>query len=485
MRLTIFSRLTVGYFTIFLIMGGVNSYTLLKLHQLHSGTTQIINVDQRMLDLRKRLADSILSQMGYQKKYLITKDVTFRQQSLSAEDDFNKYLAEALRIADTPTKTDALNRILSDYEQYRSLILADTDRVERNQSNPRNRYEQEQEKLVERILEELKILEASSYRDIYVRMNMLSEAGSSSRRLSILMFVVAFILVIGTSLFTTRSITKPLMVLIEKTKEVSRGVFKGDLSIASPPEVTELASAFNVMCDKLKRVEKMKSEFFSTMSHELRTPLTSIKEGIGLLQDGVGGSMSDKQKRLLSILSEETYRLIGLVNSLLDLSKMEEGMMTYHFHDEHLSPLIKRVLTEMGPLMEGKKIKLQAEIGEELPPLRLDRERMLQVLRNLIGNAVKFTPEGGVIWISSHLRNEGVAFSVKDTGPGIPKENLQAVFEKFHQLPVKASAWMKGTGLGLAIVKHIVTAHGGNVWAESEPGQGSTFSFVVPFWPVS
>ncbi len=311
-------------------------------------------------------------------------------------------------------------------------------------------------------------------------MRDLSEAGSSARRLSIFMFGIAVILVIGTSFFTTRSITKPLMVLIEKTKEVSQGIFKGDLDIPSSPEISELTNAFNAMCDKLKRVETMKSEFFSTMSHELRTPLTSIKEGIGLLQDGVGGSMSEKQKRLLTILSEETHRLIGLVNSLLDLSKMEEGMMTYNFHHEELTPLIKKAITETGPLREGKRITLQTEIGEGLPSLRLDRERILQVLRNLISNALKFTPEGGAIRISSHVKNGGVEFSVTDTGPGIPKENLKAIFEKFHQLPVKTSAWMKGTGLGLAIVKHIVAAHGGNVWAESEPGQGSTFTVVLP-----
>lgn len=480
MRLTFFSRLTIGYLTIFVIMGVVSSYSLVKLHELRTGTAQIINVDQRILDLRKKLADSVLSQMGYQKKYLITRDETFREQSVSAEGDFITYLAEALRIADTPAKKDSLNRLQAAYGQYRALLQADMNSVKSKRSNAEILHRQEKERLIERILEELKILEASSYQDIYARMRDLSQAGSSARRLSIFMFGIAVVLVIGTSFFTTRSITKPLMVLIEKTKEVSQGIFKGDLDIPSSPEISELTSAFNTMCDKLKRVETMKSEFFSSMSHELRTPLTSIKEGIGLLQDGVGGSMSEKQKKLLIILSEETHRLIGLVNSLLDLSKMEEGMMTYNLHHEEFTPLIKRVIAETGPLMEGKRITLQTEIGEGLPSLRLDRERILQVLRNLISNAVKFTPEGGAIRISSHIKNGGVEFSVTDTGPGIPKENLKAIFEKFHQLPVKTSAWMKGTGLGLAIVKHIVAAHGGNVWAESEPGQGSTFTVVLP-----
>ncbi len=479
MKLSIFSRLTVGYFSMFLIIGTVNAYTLLKLHELSMATVQIINVDERVLDLKRKLADSILSQMGYEKKYIITKDQNFYDHFLSAENDFNKYLADAFFVAGALPKSESLDRVKAYYDQYVALILAEAEHITMHRPYPKNMYEQEKGKLVERILEELRILEETSYQDVYARIKTLTEAGRSSRRLTILMFVIAIILVICTLFFTTRSITKPLMILIEKTKEVSRGIFKGDLNIASPPEIAELTSAFNVMCDKLKRVEKMKSEFFSTMSHELRTPLTSIKEGIGLLQDGVGGSVSDKQKRLLSILSEETYRLIGLVNSLLDLSKMEEGMMTYHFQDEYLSPLIKRVITEMGPLIEAKKIQLQAEIGGALPVLRLDRERILQVVRNLIGNAVKFTPEGGGITISARVGNEGVEFSVKDAGPGIPKENLKAIFEKFNQLPIKASEWMKGTGLGLAIVKHIVTAHGGRVWAESEPGQGSTFTFAL------
>ncbi len=268
---------------------------------------------------------------------------------------------------------------------------------------------------------------------------------------------------------------------MEKTKEISEGVFEGNLDISSPPEVLGLSKAVNVMCDKLKKVDTMKSDFFLAMSHELRTPLTSIKQGITLLQQGFEGEMPEKQKKLLTILSQETHRLIEMVNSLLDLSKMEAGMMAYHFRQERLPPLIQRVIQEMTPLMEAKKIQSRTAIAHEIPPLNLDRERILQALRNLMGNAVKYTPEGGQIVISALCRDHKVECSFKDTGQGIPKENLKEVFEKFHQLPVKASEWAKGTGLGLAFVKRIITAHGGKVWAESVPGQGSTFTFVLPY----
>jgi len=234
------------------------------------------------------------------------------------------------------------------------------------------------------------------------------------------------------------------------------------------------------MCRQLNTVEKMKSDFFSTMSHELRTPLASIKEGISLLKDGIGGTSADKQAKLLNILTMETNRLIGHVNSFLDLSKMEAGMMTYHFEQGSLHPLIKKAMMEMVPLVEAKKIKFEAPMTEELPMIKMDDERILQALRNLIGNAVKFTPEGGRIRISARPEAQGLEVSVADTGPGIPKEDIPTIFEKFHQAPVNRSERTHGTGLGLAIVKHIITAHRGRVWVESETGRGSTFSFVLP-----
>jgi two-component system sensor histidine kinase GlrK len=267
---------------------------------------------------------------------------------------------------------------------------------------------------------------------------------------------------------------------MDKTQEISKGVFECNLAIASPPEISKLAKAFNLMCDRLREVDKMKSDFFSSMSHELRTPLTSIKEGINLLQDGVGGVTTDKQNKLLAILTAESNRLINLVNTFLDLSKMEAGMVTYTFEEGRLGPLIERVIMEMTPLVEARKISLEAKVSEELPLLKMDAERILQALRNLVGNAIKFTPPGGRITVSARLVNSEIEVAITDTGPGIPEENLTTIFEKFHQAPFKYSSQTKGTGLGLAIVKHIITSHGGKVWAESQPGQGSAFIFLLP-----
>lgn len=481
MQLTIFSRLTLGFLAILLIMGAVTAYTVLKLYRLNNETGAIITIDGRLLDIKKNLTDSIISQFEYEKKYIITKDPVFYNQFLSAHNTFDRYFTEAVSISDPLPENESLKRVKKYYDQYHSLVREEFAAFGADQTQLIKQFGENKEKLVSNILEELKTLEASYRQDMFTRMSSIRNDAGYTSRLAAIMLIVALFLVIATAYLSTRSITKPLMALVEKTKEISEGVFVGNLDVSSPPEVLELTKAVNVMCEKLKKVDIMKSDFFSDMSHELRTPLTSIKQGITLLQQGLGGGVPDNQKRLLSILTQETDRLIKMVNSLLDLSKMEAGMMAFNFHQESLSPLIQMVTVEMAPIMEAKKIQTWTEISEEMPLLRLDRERILQALRNLIGNAAKYTPEGGKILISSCCRDNGVEFSVKDTGPGIPKENLKDVFNKFHQYPIKTAERGNGTGLGLAFVQHIVTAHGGKVWAESVPGHGSTFIFVLPF----
>ncbi|OGP74968.1 MAG: hypothetical protein A2W09_02990 [Deltaproteobacteria bacterium RBG_16_50_11] len=480
MRLGIFSRLLIGFLVIFALLVGGTVYGIFKLHQLNKGTRQITRIDNRILDLKEKLTDSFISQLRFERKFVLTKDPSIYTQYLSAKNDFANYFAEGLSLVDTPEKRKSLSQIKIFYNRYQSLTEEEMEQIKVNPSPFKKRYEQEIEKTADEILEELKRLETFTRHDIHNRMKALDQAGTSAQKLAIFAAAITIGLVLAISLLITRSIARPITLLMDKTKEISRGVFEGDLHISSPPEISQLSESFNSMCRQLKMVDKMKSDFLSTMSHELRTPLTSIKEGISLLQDGIGGALAERQKRLLNILAAETHRLIALVNSLLDLSKMEAGMMTYHFEAGSLPPLIQRAMMEMVPLVEGKRIQLEAGINQELPSINMDGDRVLQALRNLIGNAVKFTPEGGRIRVSARSTHTGVEVSVEDNGPGIPKENMTTIFERFHQVPGKSSNPMKGTGLGLAIVKHIINAHGGNVWAESQPGQGSTFIFVLP-----
>ncbi len=480
MRLTIFTRLMIGYFIIFSLALSVSVYAILRLHQYNQGTRHIVNIDNRILDYEKKLTDSILSQIRYEKKFFITKDMALYNQFLVTKGEFDKYLKEALALADTPQKRSSLEKVKTSYGAYQSLISKEVEYIETHQDYSKKWHEAEKEKVGNDILKELERLVAYSQEDIGDRTKLLRAFGTSARTFAVVMSITAVLLAIGTSYFLTRRITKPLSLLMEKTQELSEGVFKNNLSIFSPPEISELTKAFNLMAEKLQAVDKMKSDFFASMSHELRTPLTSIKEGVSLLQDDFAGTITNKQRRLLTILTEESNRMINLVNSFLDLSKMEAGMMTHTFDPGSLVPLIERTVLEMAPIVEAKRIRLETQISGDLPILRMDKERILQVLRNLIGNAVKFTSEGGHVKVSARLRDREVEVTVADTGPGIPKENLITIFDKYRQSIPKSSDQTKGTGLGLSIVKHIIKAHGGRVWAESKLGQGSSFIFVLP-----
>ena len=479
MRLSLFTRLILGYLIIFILFMTLSIYAILQLRQFNSVTRHILNIDNRILDFEKGLTDSMLSQLRYEKKFFITKDIGLYIQFLKAKGEFGDTLTKGLLIADTPAQRDVLARIKATHEQYQSLVDKEVEYTRSNQRFHKAGLEQEKDKIANSILKDLKLLEDRCRLDAHSRIKMLGEAGETARNITIVMTIIALVLVIAISFFMTRSITQPLTVLRRKTREVSEGVFNDDLTDSSLPEISDLTKAFNSMCKKLKEVDKIKSDFFSMMSHELRTPLTSIKEGTALLQQEMRGATTDRQRKLLTIIAEESHRLIGLVNSSLDLSKMEAGMMTYTFEQGSLLPLIDKVITELGPLVEAKKIRLEAKRDKGLPLIRMDRERILQVLRNLIGNAVKFTPSGGAVEITAGAVDGRVQVSVKDSGPGIPAENLSNIFNKFQQASPSGSHQIRGTGLGLAIVKHIITSHGGKIWVESELGQGSSFIFVL------
>ena len=480
MRLTIFSRLILGYLLIFILVLAISVYAILQLQQFETVTRSIQELDNQMLESEKRLSDSLLSQMRYERKYVILRDRVLYDQYLLASDDFRKNMDQALLLAATLPQREILSRVKAYFEGYQSLITEETKFVQANQPYDHARYKQEKEKAVDRILEALKTLAANSRQNTFDKIKNLGEVGADARRVAIFMAILVLLGVLTISFFITRSITKPISVLIDKTREIANGVFKGDLHLSSPPEIKELSQAVNFMCDRLRAMDRMKADFFSMMSHELRTPLTSINVGTDMLLHGSGGEITKEQKDILDIIARESQRLIGMVNSILDLAKMEAGMMVFHFNPTDMTPLIHQTIAEIKPLAMGKEIRLQMENPQSLPMIKMDRERMLQVLRNFIGNAIKFTPRGGQITVSAVPKEGILEVCVKDTGPGIPKENLTSIFEKFQQAPLQRSNSMRGSGLGLAIAKHIITAHGGKVWAESGPGQGSSFFFVLP-----
>jgi two-component system sensor histidine kinase GlrK len=465
--------------TIFLIVALASAYAVLQLREFRDLTESILKVDTRLLDHEKNLADLLLAQSRAEQKFAITKDEAWYLQFVRLKIDFEGRLQSAFNLQDEAANP-ILQQIANVFRRYDELVAEEARLVRSKKPYPQAQYKQEKDALVDAILAALEKIRMNQQQLTYSKVTDLAAAADQSGEIAGLISLASLLAIVLMSLFITKSITRPIALLKNKTREIARGNFEGKLLVRSPPEIGELATAINSMCEKLHELDRLKADFFASMSHELRTPLTSIKEGTGLLLDGVGGEITEKQRKLLGILAEESNRLITVVNSLLDLSKMEAGMMTYDFEVTHVDALIKRAVSEITPLVEAKEITLENELDGTVPPLRIDPERTLQVLRNLLGNAVKFTPKGGRVRIAAQPSNGKVAISVTDSGPGIPAESLTSIFEKFNQGTRHTPYMSQGTGLGLAIAKNIITAHGGKIWAESEPGQGSTFIFVLP-----
>ena len=479
MRLSLFSRLVLGYLVLFALVMTVSVYAIGELRRFEAITRSILDRDSRVLDYQKQLADNFLSQIRYERKFTIAKDQALYQEFLKFKGDFERDLEEALAVADGRSAA-VLSQVKQNYQQYHDLFAKELIQINAHQEYSQTWYNSEKGKFSDAVLTFLDRLQTEGQQETYDKVKQLADAGAQAQRAAATITLIALVIILVLSFVITRSITRPISTLKKKTREIASGRFVADLQVTSPPEIGELAASFNLMCQKLNELDKMKADFFASMSHELRTPLTSIKEGTGLLLDGVGGNVSEKQIKLLTIVAEESNRLIALVNSLLDLSKMEAGMMNYSFEKSSLAPLIHKAITEITPLVEAKGIRLETEIAQELPAVKIDRERILQVLRNLIGNAVKFTPKAGRVKVAARAVGGRVEVSVQDTGPGIPDESLKTIFDKFQQGSRNGAFTANGTGLGLAIANHIIMSHGGNIWVENHPEQGSTFLFVLP-----
>lgn len=250
---------------------------------------------------------------------------------------------------------------------------------------------------------------------------------------------------------------------------------------------------------KLEKLERLKSEFISIVSHELRTPLTSIKNSLDILMTGKCGEINDAGSKFLNMAKRNVQRLAGIINDLLDLSKIEAGKMDFHFKNINIHQVIDYVKSTLSILAKDKSIELLTDETDSLPEIYADSQRLEQVLTNLVSNAIKFTPEGKKIIISSKLTNaenievhpyfqeeieklkgDYIVVSVKDEGIGIAEKDLLHAFDKFAQIENSLSRKVGGSGLGLPIAKQLLDAHNGAIWCSSQLEKGSEFSFAIP-----
>lgn len=288
--------------------------------------------------------------------------------------------------------------------------------------------------------------------------------------------LAVILLFLGLSLFLAGRIVMPIRELTRAARYMAEGDWSRRAIQRSDDEIGQLAKTFNMMMSELNKREKLKNDFISSISHELRTPLTSIKGWSETLKESEPTEDDEELKLGLSIISKETERLSGLVEDLLDFSKLSAQTMELHTEPLDLIGPVVETVNQLAVREDGMKVKLMAAYGAGPIMVIGDMNRLKQVIINLIDNAFKFTPEGGTVRVSTAVESDYATVTVSDTGSGIEAEDLPHVAEKFY----KASNSRGGSGLGLAICKEIIELHGGDMTIDSERGAGTIVKLRLP-----
>jgi len=279
-------------------------------------------------------------------------------------------------------------------------------------------------------------------------------------------------------------LNKPIKILSQAAVKLGEGDLTVQVAVDRNDELGKLSNTFNEMARRVKEIDELKDSFVSSVSHELRSPLAAIDGYCDFLLDGLDKNMTpDKQKKALEIIRDSTVRLTNFINNILDLAKIKAGRLEIKPIPTDMKDIAEEIMQLFVPLAARESKKLVVDIAPDLPRIYVDPERVKQVITNLLGNSLKFTPSEAVITISAVQVNDRIIeISLSDTGVGIPQADLPKVFEKFYQVKEGANKKPKGTGLGLAIVAEIVKLHGGNITVESTVGKGTTFRFTMPVW---
>ncbi len=295
------------------------------------------------------------------------------------------------------------------------------------------------------------------------------------------LFYAAFaatIVAVVLGIYLSRSVVAPIRAMSLVTERVAEGHYEERVQVHGEDELAQLATRFNQMAEKLNQVESMRRRLIGDVSHELRTPLTAIKGSMEGLMDGVLPATQETFQQIYS----EADRLNRLVDDLQELSRVEAHAYELDLRPVDVSALMQTVTKRLSPQAESKRVLLELDLAPDLPRVLADEDRAVQVLTNLTGNALQYTPENGRVTIAARRVNTEVQISVRDTGIGISPEHLPHVFDRFYRVDKSRSRRLGGgSGIGLTIARALVEAHGGRLWAESAgEGQGSTFTFNLP-----
>jgi len=288
---------------------------------------------------------------------------------------------------------------------------------------------------------------------------------------------VATLAAVVVSILLSRRITSPLRKIMTASQRIAEGHYAERVQVKGGDELAELGARFNRMAGQLEQVESMRRRLIGDVAHELRTPLTAIKGSMEGLIDGILPATPETFEQI----HQEAGRINRLVDDLQELSRVEAGAYNLDRRPVEIAALVGTIVKRLGGQFNDRGVKLDSNLPSEPLQVLADAGRIEQVLTNLVGNALQYTPEGGSVRIVASRVNGFAQITIRDTGIGIPPEHLSHVFDRFYRVDKSRSRLHGGSGIGLTIAKYLVESHGGRIWAESSgEGNGTTFTFTLP-----
>jgi two-component system, NtrC family, sensor histidine kinase GlrK len=445
----------------------------------------------RTFQLSQSLEKAFEAECMAAKKFFSTKN-SYDEQTLSLMMVQFKRAADSLdRSVDRKETRQLIQTMLTSHQEYEEIIRFLSDRLRQDANANVLVSLEEASGLRDTVIGRIHAVTDSNIPSLSKSLKLLDQQRERAMDKPTGYIVAAAVLGVAilAAIWFARAVSRPIQSLKAGTEKVGEGIYE-TVPVTTTDEVSDLTRAFNLMSEKLKKLDEMRMELMSEISHEMRTPLQVIKAGCySILHTKDGPTITQRQRDAVAMIHQATNRINTFVNSFLDVAKMEAGLMKFNFVDVNLVELMTPLVQESQLIAQTREINLEF-IVEDVPSLSLDKERISQVFSNLLSNALKYTPNGGSITVrivketacDGVNKNEKgcVRIDVQDTGVGIPESDLAKLFSKFYQAKNIPQVSEKGSGLGLALVKHVAEAHGGKVSVKSQVGVGSTFSVVLP-----
>ncbi len=488
-----------GLLTALLI--GVLTYFVLVVGRLVAMNRDLTAVQFRTTTVALELLNQLDQLQEYARKFFVTRDTGYADLVSKTRDAFATGLDELETLAARGGAPAAVNRLRDEWRRFVFASVPPHDMAARLSATSDAELLEVLAAPLERLNQQTWAVLNTSRGGIAARVASAAAAGREAQRLSLGIAALALLVAALIVVLTVRSIQEPLRRLTEGTRTVARGTFSYQLEAPRGDEFAELADDFNTMVRRLGELDRMKKEFVSHVSHELRTPLVAMQETNRLLLDGLPGALTDRQRRLLELNLQGSHRLSAMISNLLDLARLEAGVMTYDMRPHDLGALVRSAASELEAWAHERGVSFVVEAPETPLPLECDAGRIVQVVVNLLDNASKFSPPDGVVTVrlqrtasvppetprdlarslaASPEPGSYAILEIADLGPGVPDRDKRLVFERFRKAGTDGPSRKAGVGLGLAICREIVHAHGGAVWVGDNRPSGSVFTLTIP-----